>query len=428
MSDTYFDALNLMINRFLEYKPGSITLENITRLCQAMGLESFVDQVNSNISRLSIASKIIVIDIDYETTDGRVTDVKLVLASNFDRFDYFNGEENILYRSLTNYSELHEFHYNLRFLTLLDAYSNIEIESNISQFDLFEYYSVLPRYVQQYLNDNGVKLKVRTNLNDRFGIYLVDEEGTAVAKLIFGPTLDPAQRYYEYKYSSKTKEWFNESPESYASGVTLLVELLGKEKTYFARDCIPLEQLQTSHENDMDPESPEPFAFKANNRRIHLSNDFTIDLYPVSSLQLFNDNVSLLFDILKWYNWWHKVLHPISEILLEGENEMQGGSSLPQVQPPSSASHCRRPSVKGHRRPSVNDPSVLKDENLAQFTLNDILNSSTIEEDDEMVDDEAVDLFVNEDYVYLGMSDRCSYYDDSEEEWVNFITKLKQLT
>ncbi|AAS51578.1 ADL341Cp [Eremothecium gossypii ATCC 10895] len=424
MPDAYVESLGKMIAILVNYKPGSITLENITRLCQTMGLESFVDQVSANISRLSIASKIIVIDIDYEVTDGKVIDVKLVLASNFDKFDYFNGEANILHRSLTTYSDLHEFHHNLKFLTLLDACSSIDIESNVSQFDLFEYYSMLPQYMQSYLDDNGAQLTVQTNLNDRFGIYLLDHSEKKVAKLTFAATQDPNQRYYEYKYSSETKEWINQSAESYTTGITLVFELLGDPPTYLPKDSLPPEHPDEGFTSASASELQRRFAFKCQNPRVTLVNDFTVDVYPASTFQLLNDNICLCFDILRRQKWWHTVLYPISQLLLhQGQDSAVGDAPAPAAQPPL---HRRRSSNKGCRRASAAESATLGDENMHQLTLTEIMNKSVIPEDDAMMDDR-IELYVNENYVYLGTQEGCSFYNDPIERWEAFVESLRQM-
>lgn len=138
--DSYVETLGQMVQLFREYKPGSVTLENITRLCQTMGLESFVDDISSDLARLSTASKIIVIDIDFDKIKNKVKDVKLVLASNFDYFNYFidhydpsKGENsNVLLNSLILNNDLRQFHNNLQFLYLLDTYSQVDIDNSTS--------------------------------------------------------------------------------------------------------------------------------------------------------------------------------------------------------------------------------------------------------------------------------------------------------
>lgn len=138
--DSYVETLGQMVQLLREYKPGTVTLENITKLCQTLGLESFVDDINNKLARLSTASKIIVIDIDFDKIQNRVKDVKLVLASNFDYFNYFiddfdssKGEtNNILLNSLTLYDDLKKFHSNLQFLYLLDTYSQVDIDNATS--------------------------------------------------------------------------------------------------------------------------------------------------------------------------------------------------------------------------------------------------------------------------------------------------------
>lgn len=137
-TDSYVEILGQMVQLFREYKPGTVTLKNITRLCQTMGLESFVDDINNDLARLSTASKIIVIDIDFDKINNKVKDVKLVLASNFDYFNYFiddydpsKGESNnVLLNSLTLYNDLKQFYNNLQFLYLLDTYSQVDIDNS----------------------------------------------------------------------------------------------------------------------------------------------------------------------------------------------------------------------------------------------------------------------------------------------------------
>ena len=43
MADQYVEVLGDLIGLLKDYKPGTITIENITKLCQSMGLESCFD-------------------------------------------------------------------------------------------------------------------------------------------------------------------------------------------------------------------------------------------------------------------------------------------------------------------------------------------------------------------------------------------------
>ena len=54
--DSYVDTLGQMVQLLRDYKPGSVTLENLTKLCQTLGLESFVDDINNDLARLSTDS------------------------------------------------------------------------------------------------------------------------------------------------------------------------------------------------------------------------------------------------------------------------------------------------------------------------------------------------------------------------------------
>lgn len=244
MTDNFEDELNQMIHILRDYNPGSITLENIMRICQTLELESFVEELDEQMSSLSTASTIIVIDIDFNRVLSKVTDVKLVLASNFDSFNYFTVQENakitdkdidptsttknqynnILLNSLTQYSDLKQFYKNLQFLYLLDKHSKIDIDNNVTttnsknttatsttntssnniinttnnnmtgsgKFDLFKYYTDLEPMLVKYLNDstnNNIiqNWSITVNLNNEFGIYFL-LNGEIMARLTFENT------------------------------------------------------------------------------------------------------------------------------------------------------------------------------------------------------------------------------------------------
>lgn len=301
--DSYVETLDEIIQLFQEYKPGSITLDNITKLCQTLYLESFIDDINPELSRLSTASKIIVVDIDFDRIEGKVKDVKLVLASNFDNFNYFNTQttlgnnhdemnehnNNILLNSLTQYPTLHEFHHNLQYIYLLDTYSQIDSDpsnsnhgtigsttgiaitvnntvltnqesitanatptisvtapssSDSGKLDLFKYFTEIAEYLKQYFINNNVDYKIVANLGNIFGIYILSpEDDTPIAKIYLVKSNDPQQRLYEFVYSDEIKCWINEHAENYTTGVSLAMEILNNENQpiWFPQDLIPQE-------------------------------------------------------------------------------------------------------------------------------------------------------------------------------------------
>ncbi|CAI4054934.1 hypothetical protein SUVZ_16G3470 [Saccharomyces uvarum] len=452
-ADSYMETLNSMIELFKDYKPGSITLENITRLCQTLGLESFTEELSNELSRLSTASKIIVIDVDYNKKQDRIQDVKLVLASNFDNFDYFNlkdGEQersNILLNSLTKYPDLKAFHNNLKFLYLLDAYSHIESESsshnntssdknldssntslnNQGKLDLFKYFTELSHYIRQYFQDNSLNFKVRTNLNDKFGIYIStqDENNQEVplVKIYLDENKSDSQyRFYEYIYSQETKSWINESAENFSNGISLVMEITANtnkddftEFIWFPEDFIPSELIIDKLSNlpnlPSSPSTPPIIDLFSNNNynsKIHLMNDFTTKLINITKFDISNDNLDLISEILKWIQWSRIVLQKVFKLV----STPNSNSNSPRFEPDQTApfpkptkdintltsnadpvprnnrhgsvveaSRRRRSSANKGKRPSITEAMMLKEEGLQQFNLHEILSEPAIEEE-----------------------------------------------
>lgn len=311
MADEYVEVLGELIDLLKDYKPGAITLDNVTKLCQSMGLESFIDELDGEISRLSTASKIIVIDIDYNKVQRRVQDVKLVLASSFDNFDYNNEQivesqqegqgqgqkgSNILLNSLTDYDSLQEFHHNLEFLYLLDTYSSVDSDNGTSgngssqnasgvssaantstlsdnerknandgkssdgKLNLFKYFRELKKYMNLFFKDTlNSKYKAVANVGNRFGLYIFKSDDYSskskpIAKIYFERARDPEQRFYEYIYSPEAGSWINENSENYSVGVNLILEIIDYDETeglyWFPKELFPMDLLVDS--NDME--------------------------------------------------------------------------------------------------------------------------------------------------------------------------------
>ena len=509
-ADEYTDTLNDMISLFKNYKPGKVTLDNITKLCQTLGLESFIDDVDTETGRLSTASKIIVIDIDFMKTDGTVKDVKLVLASNFDNFNYFenknihkvdmnsNKENNILLKSLIDCSNLNKFHGNLKFLYLLDTYSKLDADSGNSthggsnslhsnrsdsnamnttsgnlgsnnspttsgpgvtnangtsgtdnqieknKLDLFKYFTELSQYMQDYLNDISTNWTIATNLDNKFGIYIIDNTNSGtpmvLAKITFQIAKDPQYRLYEYIYSKDTKEWINESAESYTTGVTLVMEIISGStwfpKTFISNDVIfdNSSQLQTFvPKSNVDIQgnviqTPSELLKLLTNvddsnhktsgnglyyhDKIQFINDFTSPLIKLPYFDITNDNIDLIHEILTWTIWSKNVLESTVELMIQDENstgvmdtKLEGGNgndtsnnndnnrtvgfnSINQYRtnsiavgkgmiPTSTAARRRRSSNKG-KRPSITEAMMFKDEGLQQYNLNDVMSEQPV--------------------------------------------------
>ncbi|AJV94013.1 CHS_3a_G0056160.mRNA.1.CDS.1 [Saccharomyces cerevisiae] len=448
--DSYVETLDSMIELFKDYKPGSITLENITRLCQTLGLESFTEELSNELSRLSTASKIIVIDVDYNKKQDRIQDVKLVLASNFDNFDYFNqrdGEHeksNILLNSLTKYPDLKAFHNNLKFLYLLDAYSHIESDStshnngssdksldssnasfnNQGKLDLFKYFTELSHYIRQCFQDNCCDFKVRTNLNDKFGIYILTQgtngKEVPLAKIYLEENKSDSQyRFYEYIYSQETKSWINESAENFSNGISLVMEIVAnaKESNYtdliwFPEDFISpeliIDKVTCSSNSSSSPPIIDLFSNNNYNSRIQLMNDFTTKLINIKKFDISNDNLDLISEILKWVQWSRIVLQNVFKLVSTPSSNSNSSELEPDYQAPFStstkdknsstsntepiprsnrhgsvveASRRRRSSTNKSKRPSITEAMMLKEEGLQQFNLHEILSEPAIEEE-----------------------------------------------
>lgn len=491
-SDSYAVQLDEMIQLFQEYKSGSVTLDNITKLCQTLGLESFIDDIDAETSRLSTASKIIVIDIDFSKSIGRVKDVKLVLASNFDNFNYFNepivqsnnnnninDDSNILLNSLTQYPDLHLFHHNLKFLHLLDTFSSNNMDANnnsvtnndnsgevTGELDLFKYYTELAQFLRQYFADQRIPFKLITNLNNRFGIYILSHLDQAVlAKLTFEKSRDPKQRLYEYVYSEGNKEWINESPESFTLGVSIVMEISDKtHQAWFPKDYIPKELVisEGAIDDNIGATSPNEFMnslnASASRGKFQVMNDFTTQLVSLRKFDISNDNCELILEILKWVQWSRSVLYQIHTILNApdgkaiDESNQEGAITAhgPQGKYGSIATeHRKRRHSSKNKRSSITEATMLKEEGFQQFNLQELMtdqdsdldqhssqdasktNPDLLGVDKMQVDDQAIDdnettwqLTFSEDRVSLENIAQCTLYDDISK-WETFIETFK---
>lgn len=174
MSDKFHQSLGSIIN-ILKSSPISITIENIQRLSNIYKFETFIESINDDLKRLSIAGKILVIDIDYVTdriveqgintmTFFTIKDIKLILANNYNKFNYFSNNENLLIHSLTQFDNLNKFNKILEKLTIFDQFSD-------DKLNLFEYYMNL---YNSLLNKEIFNQKIELNYNCEFNILIDD--------------------------------------------------------------------------------------------------------------------------------------------------------------------------------------------------------------------------------------------------------------
>ncbi|SCV04388.1 LANO_0G09890g1_1 [Lachancea nothofagi CBS 11611] len=426
--DNYVNALGQMITLLQEYKPGLVTLDNVSRLCKTLRLESFTDNIDSDTIRLSTASKIIVIDMDFHKSDKQVKDVKLVLASNFDHFNYFNDGDNgnILFNSLECFPDLRTFYHNLKFLSLLDTYSIIETESGVSsrkeRLDLFRYFTELPDQLRSYFKDASVNAEIRINVDNRFGIYIMCED-KLVAKICIDESDDSAHRFYDYHY--KNSEWRNEDPESAVTGVMLTLQVCDSN-LFFPREFISRDLL-------LECDLQKPYSVVNHQKSLQLYNDITSALVPASKFNISNQNIELLGELVRWINWWQHVLSPVLHALkcpapppsVDLKRRSSSNSTTVSSQRRTSVSRRRRSSQQGHR-PSLNESSMMKDGGLQQFTLNEVMSQPVLDEKDEEPH-EVVDLILNEEYLQLGKQERCEI-QMGLQEWQGFMIKFKSMS
>lgn len=183
-SAKFDETLERAISFLLDYKPDYVhPVTNISNLCKLLYLDFFQDTIqdstteddNSIYQRLSIAGKILVLDIDYktdvETKQDRITNVMLVLASNFDQFNYKNHlNENIFLNNLTREQTLSKFYHNVKIMKNMDDCTDMDKEST----DFFQYYNNTIKDLFDYfvakLNINADHVSI--NKNDELNMVL----------------------------------------------------------------------------------------------------------------------------------------------------------------------------------------------------------------------------------------------------------------
>lgn len=188
------ETLEKAISFLLDYKPDYVQpVTNISNLCKLLYLDFFQDTIqedglskaegssNLQYQRLSIAGKILVLDIDYntnlDTKKEQITNVMLVLASNFDQFNYKNQlNENIFLNNLTKEVTLKKFYQNLKVMKNMDDCTDIDD----SAMDCFQHYNSTVKSLHTYfintlsINSDHISVNKGDELNLMFGIDDVD--------------------------------------------------------------------------------------------------------------------------------------------------------------------------------------------------------------------------------------------------------------
>ncbi|KAL6942111.1 hypothetical protein ACO0QE_003277 [Hanseniaspora vineae] len=438
--DDFKNQLSEMIDLLQVYCPGKISKENVECLCQILGLETFIDNLSANAgTRLSIASKIIVIDIDFDnSSEHLVKDAKLVLASNFDNFNYYNAENktNILFNSLksSNYSDLSIFTKNLKFLRLLDAYSNTSLdddsennsgngelmgktqsggtspENNLhpsrysvssgntngrmsnsmnnspadrspfskmrgnkqaSSFDLFRYYTNLEDYLIAFLAEFEPYLTITSNVNDIFGIYFINKKtGKTIMKLSI------KERKPSDNSPGILQEFQYQQNKWVCENPNKVIEGLFLALDIIDPDLLFMEDL-VSPDLVLDTLPGKTYTVPTTNSdHVAISGSRSIQMTFTSAFHQFhtfnvsNENLESLKDITKWALWFQSVLAP-------SFNKCVKQIKLRKAQNKTNHGGLHRLSGE-NRRPSL---SIMKEEGIGELNMHELLKNSTPDED-----------------------------------------------
>ena len=244
------ETLENAISFLLDYKPDYVqAVTNISNLCKLLYLDFFQDTIqdeglskgegstNLQFQRLSIAGKILVLDIDYntnlQTKKEQITNVMLVLASNFDQFNYKNQlNENIFLNNLTKETTLKKFYQNVKVMKSMDDCTDIDDAS----MDCFQHYNSIVKSLHSYfintlsINSDNINVNKGDELNLMFGIGDVDvlrispvfeiaTENNPLSMLEYDgdkwkDTIITAKKFLKFKISFPTDIQFNERMSS----------------------------------------------------------------------------------------------------------------------------------------------------------------------------------------------------------------------
>jgi hypothetical protein len=164
------------ISRILKRSPGSVTEENLIRLANFYKFEKF-NEVITNGKRISIAGKILVIDIDYHDvshvlkgkTKMAVDSVKLILANNDTTFKVGDGDGSSVLEGALREPTLKKFDRCLEQLCVLDQ--------NSFQVDLFQQFTGITKQLQSQFSSvvtNGNEFSFL--VDDKFDLSIASDE------------------------------------------------------------------------------------------------------------------------------------------------------------------------------------------------------------------------------------------------------------
>lgn len=190
MDPQLIGSLTKATDYLLRSRPGVVSVQNIVRISQYYGFETF----NEN-NRLTIAGKIILIDLDYES-DTLITKIgiSLLIEVQQDPLGFVASFGPLLHKNLHE-STLHKFNDNLKKLSVLDKFSSLKI-------DMFNY---LNQFVLQL--DNS---QLQINLNDNLGFYLPIHESNQYLNSKLG--LQPQITWLEVSISESSTALIHDLP------------------------------------------------------------------------------------------------------------------------------------------------------------------------------------------------------------------------
>lgn len=312
-SAKFDETLEKAISLLLDYKPDYVhPVTNISNLCKLLYLDFFQDTIqdstteddNSLCQRLSIAGKILVLDIDYktdvETKHDRITNVMLVLASNFDQFNYKNHvDENIFLNNLTKEQTLSKFYRNVKIMKNMDDCTDMDKGST----DFFQYYNNTMKDLFTYL---ATKLNIsadhiRINKNDELNMVLVIDNS------------DVLRIMPEFKTATAESATILE----YNNGIWEERDITASKfmcfKVLFPTDIQFNERMSSLL-------GPDNFQ---NNKSLNFY-DLKVDGLTVDA-ELMNKHFDMLW---KWVYWYTMILEKSTSLTDDGESIMKNGQLL----------------------------------------------------------------------------------------------------
>ncbi|OBA26696.1 hypothetical protein HANVADRAFT_75495 [Hanseniaspora valbyensis NRRL Y-1626] len=330
-SQQFNETLNKAISFLLDYKPDYVQpISNITNLCKLLNLDFFQDSLQDETEdndsktsqeqqqRLSIAGKILVLDIDYIVKENsnynEILNVMLVLASNFDQFNYKNElGENIFLNNLTKESKLFKFNHNLKILKAMDDFSDTD---NLNSDDFFQYYQKTMNGMKSFFIDhlNISKDVIFVNKNDEFNVTfnLNGEDIFQIVPVIITNKKNDEEnetiKISKLIYNELEKTW-QDSTEPLEINKNISFELKLLSEISFNERMSSL----FGSENFQNNKSLNFFELKKSGRPIYLTADFLNNKFKY---------------FWKWVFWYKTILEGSTNLTNDGDSIMKNGQLL----------------------------------------------------------------------------------------------------